>query len=53
MIGAKTVYAAAAKLEEACREGKRETIDSLLDKTATALVLVIESLGALPVAGAA
>ena len=53
MIGAKAVYEAAAKLEEACREGKRETIDTLLDKTATALAVVIESLRALPVAGAA
>jgi len=53
MIGAKAVYEAAAKLEEACREGKRETIDTLLDKTAVALALVIESLRALPVAGAA
>ena len=53
MIGAKAVYEAAAKLEEACLDGKRETIDTLLDKTATALALVIESLQALPVAGTA
>jgi two-component system, sensor histidine kinase and response regulator len=53
MIGAKAVYEAAAKLEEACRDGKRETIDTLLDKTATALALVIDSLRALPVAVAA